>query len=224
MPNIYGKIKKDFLEELLVKKTDESKKVEKKLAFELEDSKNDANYFFELGSFLYIVTDFCGNILEISSQSIDILGYSIENLKDTNFFDLIHPDDLEKTISKMYGLKVGKAIQNFENRCIHANGTSVFLNWSADSNKSNTKIFISAHDITTNKSKRETIDYNIDGIVSQWRESLSNILAMASGIKLKNEFDTLNKDEITKYSEYICNEVNLLSKKIDDFSENKIFD
>lgn len=215
MENIYITNKKQFFEKLLVKTTDE---------FEIEKSKNDSNYFFELESFLYITTDFCGNILEINNQCINILGYTIENLKDTNFFDLIHPDDLEKTINKMYELKMGKAICDFENRCIHANGTSVFLTWSADSNKSNTKIFISAHDVTTKKSKIEAIDNNIDNIVCQWRESLSKILTIASGIKLKNEFNILNNDEITEYAEYICNEVNLLSKKIDDFGENKIFD
>ncbi len=70
----------------------------------------------------------------------------------------------------------------------------------------------------------------IGNIAHQWRQPLSVISTSASGIKLKNEYDTLDDEYLNSSVDSIVNSTQYLSQTIDDFrnfikkdKEKKVF-
>jgi signal transduction histidine kinase len=59
----------------------------------------------------------------------------------------------------------------------------------------------------------------LSNIAHQWRQPLSIISTVASGVKVKKQFAKLNDDELIRYMDDIGNSVQFLSKTIDDFSD-----
>lgn len=58
----------------------------------------------------------------------------------------------------------------------------------------------------------------ITRIAHQWRQPLSYITTVASGMKIQSEYDQLNKKELVNYLDEIINHSNDLSKTIEIFS------
>ena len=70
------------------------------------------------------------HFLTMNAAGERILGYSLEELKDIPFIDLIHPDDIEPTNNKIErDLKAGKSVLSFVNRYRRKNGEYCWLEW-----------------------------------------------------------------------------------------------
>tara|TARA_B100001063_G_C16776048_1_gene565460 strand:+ start:3060 stop:6221 length:3162 start_codon:yes stop_codon:yes gene_type:complete len=118
---------------------------------ELLNAKEKFNNFFELSINLQLIATTDGTIIQISNTSENILGYTKEELIDTSFVSLLHPDDLEPTIKEMSKLSKGEYVYSFENRYKHKNGNYINLVWSATTDNNNTLIYASAQNITESK-------------------------------------------------------------------------
>ena len=70
-----------------------------------------------------------GNFITVNNEYGKIIGYSNQELLETNFQTITHPNDLELDLSKMTELKSG-LINDFhiEKRCIHKSGNIVWVN------------------------------------------------------------------------------------------------
>ncbi len=215
-----------ILKNELIKYFNKTKKLEEQLSKRLNTSEEQANSFFNLSINLQMIGNFNGEIIKISNSCKYILGYSIEELTHFNFLELLHPDDIKKTNDVMKELKNGKAIYYFENRYKHKDSHYITLAWSANANEDRTLIYSSAHDISNLKdnermlfqqSKMASMGEMIEDIAHQWRQPLSILSTISTGIKLKNELGMLEKSEI----EESMNDINLgvqhLSQTIDDF-------
>lgn len=116
------------------------------------DVSNEKNQFQELSNFFEItldllcIADMDGNFVKVNKAWESILGYSVENLQNTNFLTLIHPEDLGSTIKTMEKLGQDEKVINFVNRYRHKNGTYRFIEWRA--NPLNNLIYAAARDIT----------------------------------------------------------------------------
>ena len=116
---------------------------------DISDEKNqfqELNNFFEIPLDLLCIADMQGNFIKVNKAWESTLGYSIENLQNTNFLTLIHPEDLESTIKAMSRLKNDEKVMNFINRYRHRNGSYRFIEWRA--NPLNDMIYAAARDIT----------------------------------------------------------------------------
>ena len=116
---------------------------------DISDEKNqfqELNNFFEITLDLLCIADMQGNFIKVNKAWESTLGYSIENLQNTNFLTLIHPEDLESTIKAMSRLKNDEKVMNFINRYRHRNGSYRFIEWRA--NPLNDMIYAAARDIT----------------------------------------------------------------------------
>jgi len=69
------------------------------------------------------------------------------------------------------------------------------------------------------QSKMASMGEMLSNIAHQWRQPLSIISTVASGVKVKKQFATLDDDELIKYMDDIGNSVDFLSKTIDDFRD-----
>lgn len=110
--------------------------------------------FFELSININCIAGIDGKLLKVNSQWEKVLGYTVEELLQKSFLELVHPDDLASTIEAIQKLSKDLPIVNFTNRYICKNGKVVVLEWYGSA-KDNL-IYGSAIDIT------ERIDRNAE--------------------------------------------------------------
>ena len=190
--------------------------------------------FFELPINLQFIANTKGTILQVNNTVKSMLGYEREELINTSFMDLVHADDIEATVKEMKKLEDGESIHYFENRYRHANGKFINLAWSAVTNKADNLVYGSAQNITESKlielekNKQERIVLHqsriaavgemLGNIAHQWRQPLSVISTAATGLKLSLEFEEkIDKKEIANTLDIVNDNVQYLSKTIDDF-------
>jgi PAS domain S-box-containing protein len=80
-----------------------------------------------------------------------VLGWSQDELMQSRFSDLLHPDDLSRTLAAWENLKVGHAVLNAENRYRRKDGAYRWLSWVAVPEEG--KFYCSARDTTEDKQR-----------------------------------------------------------------------
>jgi PAS domain S-box-containing protein len=106
---------------------------------------------------LIFLTDEVGTFLQVSQSCEKILGYTIEELIGKSFRDLIHPDDLQKTIENRKSIMEGTSSSDFQNRYFKKDGSIIDLNWSATLDTNTHTVFAVARDITQLVHTREAL-------------------------------------------------------------------
>lgn len=82
-----------------------------------------------------------------------ILGYSSEDLQNTSFLELVHPDDIQKTNNQLKKLKRSGMSANFTIRFLTITGESKTIQWFITSTLSSGDLFGVGRDITAEKQK-----------------------------------------------------------------------
>ncbi|MES2559309.1 MAG: PAS domain S-box protein [Bacteroidota bacterium] len=109
----------------------------KDITAETKASRTLAKVNFELQNILASSVDIIctfnanGEFQNINNASINIWGYTPEELIHTHYKTLLHPDDLHKSDDAAREVLKGKDITDFENRYIKKNGDVVPMIWSA---------------------------------------------------------------------------------------------
>ncbi len=81
-----------------------------------------------------------------------VLGWTEREIATTPFFDLVHPDDQERTLAAWEGMvQRGEPALRFENRYRHKDGHYRWLSWVAVPDEN--KFYCSARDVTAEKEK-----------------------------------------------------------------------
>ena len=123
------------------------------LALDLKRKKAelDLNLFFDLSPDLLCIANLQGYFKKANMSLSDLLGYDFEEIKEINFLDIIHPEDIEKTKNTLSDLELGKTVHNFENRYIKKDKSVIWLSWTATPLRGEEHIFAIARDITDRK-------------------------------------------------------------------------
>ncbi len=90
-----------------------------------------AEKFFEQPLSLNLICGLDGVVKQVNEGWTLALGYSRSDLEGRPFLDLVHPDDLERTIRETENVGQGLGLIGFENRYRHKNGTYRTLRWSS---------------------------------------------------------------------------------------------
>ncbi|WP_337266884.1 PAS domain S-box protein [Oryzifoliimicrobium ureilyticus] len=80
---------------------------------------------------IMLVADFSAQIIAINPAWTRVLGWSEEDLLQTSFLDLIHPDDIDATLNEVGRLQQGATTFNFENRYQCRDGSYRIISWTA---------------------------------------------------------------------------------------------
>lgn len=80
---------------------------------------------------LFCHADLRGRFTWMSENWEEALGRSIEELMTLQLGDLVHPDDIERTVSALAALTPGQSLQGFENRLQHKSGHYEWLRWNS---------------------------------------------------------------------------------------------
>jgi diguanylate cyclase (GGDEF)-like protein/PAS domain S-box-containing protein len=109
-------------------------------------------HWFEQSADLNCVADLNGNFVRVNRAWSDTLGYSTSELLSTPYTTHVHPDDVEKTValSSRLAEEVDAAVQ-LENRYRKADGSYLWLRWTATVDRSRGLIYATAHDVTPMK-------------------------------------------------------------------------
>jgi PAS domain S-box-containing protein len=91
----------------------------------------DRNRLWQLTSDLMLIAGFDGDIQAVNPAWTRILGWSEDELIGLSLFSLIHPDDLDHTITGASGIASGQAYARFENRYRHKDGSYRDIVWNA---------------------------------------------------------------------------------------------
>jgi PAS domain S-box-containing protein len=122
--------------------------------------------FFSVASDILLTSNNDGRIDKVSNACERVLGWSAEEMVRSPLSNLLHPDDLERTLATSAIFARGDELIDFENRYRHKDGTYRWLSWRGRRNEETGIVYCSAVDVTNRKAMeaelQETIDrYNL---------------------------------------------------------------
>lgn len=182
--------------------------------------------FFSLSLNILLIADYDGKIIKINPACSEILGYEAEELIGKTLFEYIHKTDVEISHKALDSVIKGKKLYNFENRFVSKDGKIKTLAWSGVAVKESKIIYAIAQDISelkkkdyvlSQQSKMASLGEMLGNIAHQWRQPLSLISTLSTGMKLKKELDSLSSEEFYEAMDNINNTTQFLSQTIDDF-------
>ena len=167
------------------------------------------------------IIDIKTNFIKVNKAYCDITGLSQEELLQTSCFALSDPEDIERVKGIFNEFLEKGFIDSFEKICIIKDrriNVALSAAWMPD--KKN--ILLNMKDITKNKlfeeqSKLAAMGEMIGNIAHQWRQPLSVITTISSGIKIRSEYEQLENYNIVSDMNVIMEQAQYLSQTIDDF-------
>lgn len=117
--------------------------------------KEELEGFLSVSLELFCIANPQGVLLKVNHEFERVLGYTIEELEGTNFFDLIHPEDIPITKIAMETLAAQNQVRKVTNRYRCKDGTYKTLEWNAVPNGS--YFFSTARDVTEYIEKESTL-------------------------------------------------------------------
>lgn len=199
---------------------------------------------FDNSGYLMIRTDTNGMIKQINKEAEKLLGYAAEELIDKHTPAIFHLEDetlkraqefsteLNCKVEVGFEVFIIKSKQGLINEhewtYVTKDGRHipVMLAVTPLKNKDNNiyGYLGIAKDVTQSKliesqSKLASMGEMIGNIAHQWRQPLSAISTIASGVHVKSEFGQLNEEELLEDMDHITEQSQYLSKTIDDFRD-----
>ncbi len=179
----------------------------------VERAKNDDlknfEHFFQLSSDIMGIAGMDGFFKQVNPALEGSLGYDAHYLITTPFINLVHPDDVEDTISEVKKLMEGENTVNFINRYKTSSNLYKTIQWTAASELATGNIFCVGRDITLDKLKEEKLIANEEKL----RAFFENSQGLMCTHDLEGNFLTVNDAGAT-----------LLGYTKDEISELSLFD
>ncbi|WP_419774313.1 PAS domain S-box protein [Halarcobacter sp.] len=189
----------------------------------LQEQKEEFETIFNYSKDGLAMLDLESNFLDFNDSYLKMTGFTRKELLTKSCIGLSMPEDKESAKKVMEDtLKYG-SVENFEKACVVKDEKVIVTNMSIALLPDKKRVIISAKDVTDKKliesqSKLASMGEMIGNIAHQWRQPLSAISTVASGIKVKNEFGIIeSQDEILNDMDVIIEQTQYLSKTIDDF-------
>lgn len=91
----------------------------------------DRNRMWRLSTDIMLVAGFDGTIMAVNPAWTTVIGWPEKDLTGSNFLDLVHPEDLERTQAEAGRLAQGLTTLRFENRYRHRDGSYRWISWIA---------------------------------------------------------------------------------------------
>jgi len=189
---------------------------------QINHRKNELQAMFDVSKDGIAIIDLESNFLEFNDAYLELTGYSREELLETSCL-LLTPSDMFETSKDAISTVLRDGyIRDFEKPCIKKDGTKIYTSMSIALMPTGDKLLASVKDITKNKvfeeqAKLASMGEMIGNIAHQWRQPLSVITTIASGIQVRHEFGIVQYDTICENMDKIIKQANYLSQTIDDF-------
>ncbi len=188
----------------------------------IEEQKNEFEMIFNYSIDGLAIIDLESNFLEFNASFIKMTGYSREELLKTSCLKLTAIEDKEVAIDALNRVIVNGLLVDFEKTYNIKDNRSIVINSSMILLPDKKRILLSVKDMTQHKlmesqSKLASMGEMIGNIAHQWRQPLSLISTIASGIKIKSEYGQFDEKTVITDMDSIIKQANYLSNTIDDF-------
>ena len=117
------------------------------------ESEKQIEAFLNVNLDMLVLADLDGYFVKVNAKASEILGYQLSELEGKRFLDLVHPEDVEKTLKVLQDLPNGQLVFNFVNRYKTKDGRYRHLEWKAQVGYGKF-IYASARDITDSVMKQ----------------------------------------------------------------------
>jgi len=190
---------------------------------ELKKQKEEFETIFKNSKDGIALLDLETRFLNFNDEYLKMTGFTKEELFTKSCKELTVPEDMEKTQKAIEEVLEVGYVKNFEKICNVKNDRKVFVNMSISLMPDKQRILISAKDITQLKQleaqrKLAAMGEMVVNIAHQWRQPLSIISTLATGISVKKEIDDLDDKEFYKACSSIDETSQYLSQTIDEFT------
>lgn len=118
---------------------------------ELKQAEDDRQRIFDMSLDMLAVIAFNGYFKELNPAWSKTLGWSLQELKDKSWLDLVVEQDHESSLAVSQRLAKGESVIGFENRCLCKDGSFRWLAWSSYPNIKQQRIFSAVRDITNRR-------------------------------------------------------------------------
>jgi PAS domain S-box-containing protein len=167
------------------------------------------------------IIDKDSRFIKVNKAYCEITGLSEEELLQTSCMELSAEEDKTKSKEALARVLMGESIDGFEKTCVIKDRV-ITVNMSVALMPNGQNILVSMKDISYLKtierqSKLASMGEMIGNIAHQWRQPLSIISVIASGLKVRQDFGEVSGYDLKPDMEEIVNQSNYLSKTIDDF-------
>ncbi len=123
-----------------------------------ERVQSERDQFFDLSLDMLCVANLDGYFKKLNPMLPRKLGYSMDELISQPFLTLVHPDDQERTVQVMRGLRHGDDVIDFENRYRCRDGRYLWLSWSCRAPVHGDIMFAVARDVTARKEAAQALE------------------------------------------------------------------
>lgn len=193
-----------------------------KIQKQIEEQKNEFEMIFNYSIDGLAIVDLESNFLKINESYKKMTGFSEDELLNTSCIKLTAPEDVKRTEEAITNIIENGSVVDFEKTCIVKDNLHLSVNMSMVLLPDKKRILLSIKDITQHKlmesqSKLASMGEMIGNIAHQWRQPLSLISTIASGIKVQVEFGQFNEKNIIPDMDNIIKQTTYLSNTIDDF-------
>ena len=197
-----------------------------------KDLRNDIENIFNQTSTAIAVYDTKGDLLRVNKVWEESTGYNFQELNSMNkCAQIICTNEVEEKnfLSRLFNTNKKENLGEFTIKT--KNNKELVWNLSCSpygKNKKDKIVILTAIDITElrrkekiiiQQSKMAALGEVLENIAHQWRQPLSTISTLATGIKTQKEQNILDDDSLIKSMDYINSSTQYLSSTIDDFRD-----
>ncbi len=119
--------------------------------------------FFKNSVELVSITTRDGKFVSFNPMWTKVLGWSEQELLSKPFLEIVHKDDISRTVKEMEKLFSGHIVYDFRNRYVCKDGTYKWLSWHSRYLKERDLVFANARDITSQiESEKELLLLNTE--------------------------------------------------------------
>ncbi len=169
------------------------------------------------------ILDLETNFISFNDAYLEMTGFDEFELIQKSCLELTVPEDIQKTKEAIQTVINTGYIENYEKSCTIRDGSVINVVMSIVLLPDNQRMLVTTKDMTKLKlleaqAKLASMGEMIGNIAHQWRQPLSVISSIASGINIRKEYDQLDENyDISSDMKSIVEQTNFLSKTIDDF-------
>jgi len=126
---------------------------------QLKETTEEFLRFFNLSRDIMAIFSIDGHFTMVNPMFENVLGYTKEEISSKHIMDLIHPDDLERTIAEIDKQNKGSDTFDFINRYLCKDGSYKTLSWNGGATFGG-KIYANARDVSEQKKLESALKEN----------------------------------------------------------------
>lgn len=155
-----------------------------------------------------------GDFIDANNKYCEMLGYTLDEIKDKGVASITHPDDVEKTIKNIKKLNEGKEKEYFsEKRTLTKSGKYIWVTLTVsplwENNEKPTTLIAFINDITNKKEAEE--------LIKKSQERYKSLIDTIDGIVWEYDLETMTSTFVSKKIETI------LGYTEEEYFENESF-